>query len=560
MKKISRILISILLTVLLATAPAQAAFAAASVSLSDVSFPSGTREIDADSIQDTDAQVIIIPESVTSITSDAFDGIAHNLTVVLPDGDLVKDQMAGRGEYFDHCFFYMENGKVTCRFVSGKSATWENVISGWAQINFLTPDEIYEGKTQRSCGLKTIQVIQNDTTTTLTCFVAKDGAVSNGWVCENGKVYLLSDRHDAALVTESGVYNYFTENYKEKSASFTFDRTGAVTSTLPNDMIVSTTESVNGVPIWQAMDIEEVSANRGLVRQNGEIYIYNEIGRMITGQWYQLDEDWYYLDEDGTARVNSWLYGEDGIYRYLGADGKMLKNQWLEQGNNKYYLDQEGRRCSGTTILNGTIYIFDRTDGRLLLTEGQASKNTVTYREDKAYLYDEKGNMLKSGWYEAGGEWYYLNDNGAGVVNCWRLKDGKYCYLKSDGKMARNQWIEDYDNWYYLRADGTRYESSWLKLVNTWYWFGGSGKRMENGWLKLADGKWYYFYSEGQMANGWVKDGGKWYYLSGSGAMVHDRWIQEGNKWYYFGSDGRMLTNTTTPDGYRVGADGAWLQ
>ena len=96
----------------------------------------------------------------------------------------------------------------------------------------------------------------------------------------------------------------------------------------------------------------------------------------------------------------------------------MLKNQWLEQGNNKYYLDQEGRRCSGTTILNGTIYIFDRTDGRLLLTVGQASKNTVTYREDKAYLYDEKGNMLKSGWYEAGGEWYYLNDNGAGVVNC----------------------------------------------------------------------------------------------------------------------------------------------
>ena len=35
--------------------------------------------------------------------------------------------------------------------------------------------------------------------------------------------------------------------------------------------------------------------------------------------------------------------------------------------------------------------------------------------------------MMKSGWYEAEGSAFYLNDNGAGVVKCWRLgKDGKY--------------------------------------------------------------------------------------------------------------------------------------
>ncbi len=33
----------------------------------------------------------------------------------------------------------------------------------------------------------------------------------------------------------------------------------------------------------------------------------------------------------------------------------------------------------------------------------------------------------------------------------------------------------------------------------------------------------------------------------------------EGN-WYYLGPDGVMLTNTKTPDGYRVGADGVWIQ
>lgn len=30
--------------------------------------------------------------------------------------------------------------------------------------------------------------------------------------------------------------------------------------------------------------------------------------------------------------------------------------------------------------------------------------------------------------------------------------------------------------------------------------------------------------------------------------------------WYYLGQDGVMLTNTTTPDGYKVGADGAWIR
>ena len=40
---------------------------------------------------------------------------------------------------------------------------------------------------------------------------------------------------------------------------------------------------------------------------------------------------------------------------------------------------------------------------------------------------------------------------------------------------------------------------------------------------------------------------------------MYGRQGAEGN-WYYLGPDGVMLTNTTTPDGYRVGADGVWIQ
>lgn len=55
---------------------------------------------------------------------------------------------------------------------------------------------------------------------------------------------------------------------------------------------------------------------------------------------------------------------------------------------------------------------------------------------------------------------------------------------------------------------------------------------------QYIDNVWYYFNETGYMVTGWVQWNSKWYYLSDSGAM---------------------LANTTTPDGYYVGSDGAWI-
>ena len=37
-------------------------------------------------------------------------------------------------------------------------------------------------------------------------------------------------------------------------------------------------------------------------------------------------------------------------------------------------------------------------------------------------------------------------------------------------------------------------------------------------------------------------------------------WKEISGSWYYFGKDGSMLTNTITPDGYYVGADGKYIK
>ena len=265
----------------------------------------------------------------------------------------------------------------------------------------------------------------------------------------------------------------------------------------------------------------------------------------------------------------------------------LMPNSFKTWGGNTYYFDANCKMVTGTQTINGKSYTFDENgvlqgeapqedesgSGSSTVTQpGFVTENGKTYYykdgkkmtglqyiDSKAYYFGTDGAMQKSKWIQADGNWYYLNDYGAGVVSCWRLKDNKYVYLGSDGKMKTNSWVKDYGIWYYVKADGIRYESCWAKIGGVWYWFGGSGKMAENQWLKL-DGIWYYFYPSGAMASGqWVKTGGKWYYCLGSGAMAENRWVKSGAYWYYLGSGGAMLTNTTTPDGYHVDSEGRWI-
>lgn len=66
----------------------------------------------------------------------------------------------------------------------------------------------------------------------------------------------------------------------------------------------------------------------------------------------------------------------------------------------------------------------------------------------------------------------------------------------------------------------------------------------------------------------WLSDatGWWWSYNDGAGGYPVNQWLWiDGNndgvsECYYFGPDGYMLANTTTPDGYQVNENGAWVQ
>lgn len=62
------------------------------------------------------------------------------------------------------------------------------------------------------------------------------------------------------------------------------------------------------------------------------------------------------------------------------------------------------------------------------------------------------------------------------------------------------------------------------------------------------------------FAGEWKQEAdGRWWYQNDDGGYPANQWQEIGGKQYYFGADGYMLANTTTPDGYQVGADGAWI-
>jgi surface protein pspA len=97
------------------------------------------------------------------------------------------------------------------------------------------------------------------------------------------------------------------------------------------------------------------------------------------------------------------------------------------------------------------------------------------------------------------------------------------------------QWINEGDNWTYIKDNNTYPESEWMKD---------------------KDGSWYYFNQDGYMAKGWIISNGKWYYLDPVGGYLRtNMWVGD----YYVGKDGAMLTDTSTPDGYRVDSYGMWM-
>jgi hypothetical protein len=222
--------------------------------------------------------------------------------------------------------------------------------------------------------------------------------------------------------------------------------------------------------------------------------------------------------------------------------------------------DQEGRftveiskQDAGTELAVFAIDAAGNVSEAALLLVIRAPRTEWIKVNTDWYYFDAEKNAFVTGWLQDGGHWYYLSEDGK-MKTGWIKVNYKWYYLNSSGQMQTG-WLKSGVSWYYLNNSGAM-QTGWLKSGTSWYYMNSSGA-MKTGWLKWGT-KWYYLESSGAMKTGWLKDGGKWYYLDNSGVMKTG-WIQSGGKWYYLYNSGVMAYSTTI-GGYKLGADGAWIQ
>lgn len=120
-------------------------------------------------------------------------------------------------------------------------------------------------------------------------------------------------------------------------------------------------------------------------------------------------------------------------------------------------------------------------------------------------------------------------------------------YYDFSPRLTRNGFY-----YFKVRAVYNREEKGDWKTSERWYVSSADAALLSDGkaiqqavsvnpaasWRKIGQ-SWYYYDDKGHLATGWMEVDGKWYYLDPE--------------------SGAMYENTVTPDGYTVGADGAWI-
>ena len=212
------------------------------------------------------------------------------------------------------------------------------------------------------------------------------------------------------------------------------------------------------------------------------------------------------LYSKGTTTVEITLSYDDEEYRkYTINITKKDKTQQENIETTESSKENNNKNESSTTEIDNKDKNQNDTNTNLSNTQ---SSNTVNN--------SNPAQSNKIGWIKDAEKWKYNDDYGNALKNTWFYDRnyGKSYYFNNDGYMVTG-WQKLNNSWYYLDNSGAMV-TGWQKIGTSWYYLDYDG-RMKTGWFKDSDGKYYYFYTSGQMAS------------------------------------------STTINGYKLGADGAWI-
>ena len=196
------------------------------------------------------------------------------------------------------------------------------------------------------------------------------------------------------------------------------------------------------------------------------------------------------------------------------------------------------KKTSHTVKINGSI--VDSNDDYKKTVALDKGKNKITIK-----LSDDDGNERTYTFNVTRGE-ETTTDNTNNSYNTSSSTDSINSYLDSSTSnintqtsKTANTWIKDALGWKRTDANGDT-------LRDTWY-------------FEQVTGKYYYLKFNGYMTTDWRFINGEWYYFNEQGEM-QTGWIQgKSGEWYYLNPTGEMAKSTVI-DGYKLGANGAWIK
>lgn len=148
------------------------------------------------------------------------------------------------------------------------------------------------------------------------------------------------------------------------------------------------------------------------------------------------------------------------------------------------------------------------------------------------WVYSENGeNLIKEGWKQIQGNWYYFKNNFA-LDDEWILDNNSWYYLQPCScKMLRNDWLYWNNKWYRFGQDGKMIIEWYQNEKGEWFYLDIEKGYAYTGWV-FINGKYYYFNENCIMQTGWIKIKEEWFYLDSSGAMKTG-WLNDNGIWYY---------------------------
>ena len=267
-----------------------------------------------------------------------------------------------------------------------------------------------------------------------------------------------------------------------------------------------------------------------------DVEVTNDDGEWVSGDspiieiTLEADDD-YYFASMSSSKVT--LKGDDADYkssRREDSSSTLIIKVELEELEGS--LEVEDVSWDGD---DSPIARWEDTDGaksyQIKLYRGSSSVGSTVTTSSESYNF--AGSITREG------EYYFK-------VRAVDKNSNKGEWVESDYLYVDEDLLEDIQSGSYSTSTSTTTSSS-------------PSSAPAAGWILDNVGWWYRFSDGSYPTNGWLQINGIWYCFDTVGYM-RTGWIQAGNAWYYCDhNSGAMLTNTTTPDGYYVDANGVWI-